>query len=485
MNYLKRLAGQSLVYGLSSVVPRVLNYILVVLHSRVFLPEEYGVVTELYAYIAILLVLLTFGLETGFFRYASQGDRAHEGRVYSTLFWFLACTSGLFFTLCWLFVQPLCQTLGYPGQGPLILMTAGLIAIDAHSAILFARLRLQGRPMVFSGIKIASVIINVGLNALFLLVFPRVGYYSTTFGVGYVLLANLLGSGIAWALALFATGGLPLGFDAGAMHRIMGYSLPLLLSGLGGTTNEFLDRFFIRRLSPAANTLAEVGIYGANVKIAVLLILIIQMFRYAAEPFFFSTAEARDNRWKLGQVTRIFNHTSLFIAAGIYLFLPALKYLVGVNFRAGLGVVPVLLCANLLYGLYFNTSFWYKLTGKTWYALLLVVLGMGVTMGVNWLLTPRISYYGAAWARVGCYSVMTAASLWLGTKHYPVPYNWPRFLKGILYSAVAVALGTLVVPPYPWLSLLWRGLLMLGLLLALLRVEKVNVKGIIQEWQQR
>ncbi len=485
MKFIKRLAGDSLVYGLSTVVPRALNYVLVVLHSRVFLPPEYGVITELYAYMAILLVVLTFGMENGYFRFSKRGEREQNPGVYSTLFWFLAATSGLFFALCWLFAPELGKALGYQGGQTLLLLTAAIIAIDTHSTIIFAKIREQGKALRYCRIKIGSVVIIVGLNLIFLLLLPALGFYRSSFGVGYVLLANLLGSLYAWLAALRFTGGLPKGFSRQQLVEILGYSLPLVLAGMGGTTNEYLDRFFIRWLTPAPDSLAEVGIYGANVKIAVLLTMVVQMYRYAAEPYFLpQSTDERDKPQRLGLSTRLFLHTSLFIAAGIMLALPWLQYLVGREFRCGLDVIPALLCANVLYGFYFNVSLWFKIQKRTWYALLLVSVGMAVTVGLNLLLTPRISYHGAAWARVGCYAVMTALCIWLSIKHYSMPYLWRRYLQGLLCTGGALLLGLLPLPSQ-WLMMLWRALVMAALLLLLLRVEGINGFQLAKRWLRK
>lgn len=476
LSFLRRLTRDSLLYGLSSVVPRMLNYFLVVLHSRVFTTQEYGIITELYAYIAVLLILLTFGLETGFFRYAGIGDSSQEYKIYSTLFYFLAFTSTTFFLIILGSINFSSSLLLYDDNPSFILLTAGIISIDAHSSILFARIRFQEKPLLFSNIKITSVIINITLNFFFLLGFPSWGLYDPKFGVGYVLVSNLIASLAAWIIALVTTGGFPKCFSSKILHQLLRYSLPLLLAGLGGASNEFFDRFFIKFLSPSINPMADVGIYGANLKIAVLLILIIQVFRYALEPLIFRGSEDRNNPAILSFITRIFTLFSLWVALAIYFFLPLLQFLVGQHFRVGLDVIPILLLANVLYGLYFNTSFWFKLSGQTWYALLIVGVGLLITVLSNYILTPRISYYGAAWARVACYAVMVILSFSLSKKHFPIPYNWSNVFKSIVAILVILIVDSVVSLQSTVALLIFRTLLLFLLLLIMCKFEHFDFR---------
>lgn len=483
MNVLRKLAGDSAIYGLGSVVPRVLNYFLVALHTRVFGAARYGQITELYAYIAILLVLLTFGLETGFFRFASAEKGEQGGRTYGSVFWFLGGTSTLFFGLTWLFLTPISGLMGYASRGDLILMLAGIIALDAWSAIIFDKLRLAGRAVAFCAIKITSVVINVGCNLLFLLAFPAWGLYDDSFGIGYVLLSNLLGSGASWLLAFWQTGGFPRWGGRAALATVFAFSLPLLIGGLGGTTNEFLDRFLIQWFTPSSNPLAEVGIYGANAKIAVLMIICVQMFKFAAEPFFFKEAASKADPKVYALVTKWFTYFTLAMLVGICFCLPVVQYFVGPEFRQGLHVVPILLVANVLYGLYFNVSIWFKILNKTWYAVLLTFTGAAVTVGVNMLLTPHISYFGAAWARVACYALMVTLCVAVGNRYFRIPYEWSKFaIAALLCGAIGYIGMVLPIDSSAWLLAARFGL---GIVLveAILRIEGLSLLKIITQWK--
>ena len=486
MGILRKLASQSAIYGLSSVVPRLLNYFLVSLHSRVFTESQYGVITELYAYVAVLLILLTFGLETGFFRFAGKKETPKQGnQVFSTIFYFLGATSIGFFGLTWLFIEPIASALHYGGDEKLLLMMFGILAIDAWSAPLFNRLRWQERPKTYSAIKIISVVVNIGLNLLFLLVYPQMGYYNQDFGVGYVLLSNLIASGVAWGLAFIASGTLPRVFRWSLLTPILAFSFPLLLSGLAGTTNEFMDRLFIKWLTPASDPMSELGIYGATGKIAVLLVLCVQMFKFAAEPFFFSRADEREYPKVYAMVTKYFWYFTLLVFVGILFYIPILQYFIGREFRTGIGVIPILLVANLLYGLFFNVSFWYKIQKRTWYGVLLTLTGAVVTLLVNLLLTPQLSYYGAAIARVASYLVMCILCIWIGKRYFPVPYEYRKFFFSLLFSCSILGLGYLL-SSFHWLVMLGgRSLLLLLLVYLLMHLERISPRQLLHSWKRK
>jgi len=485
MGVLRKLASQSAIYGLSSVVPRLLNYFLVTLHSRVFNEGEYGVITELYAYVAILMIVLTFGLETGYFRFSGSQDTdpKNASHVFSSIFYFLGTTSLIFFLFGWIFLSPIAEFLSYSGSENLLLMLFAILALDAWSTILFNRLRKEERPKTFSAIKILSVLVNVGLNLLFLIAFPYWGLYDKHFGVGYVLLSNLIGSAIAWLGAFIACRGVPIYFRWQTLTPILAFSFPLLLSGFAGTTNEFMDRLFIKWLSPAPDPMIELGIYGANAKIAVLLVLLVQMFKFAAEPFFFAQAEEKADPKIYARVTLYFWYFTLFILIGILAYLPILQYFIGEDFRSGLSVIPILLIANLLYGLFFNVSFWYKIQKRTWFGILFTLSGAVVTLLCNLLLTPLFSYYGAAWARVASYIVMSVLCIWIGHRYFPVPYNYTKMFLATLFTASIIVVGAFISIPNPILLLLVRSLLLLLLLYLFLKLEHIPLRSLVRIWK--
>jgi O-antigen/teichoic acid export membrane protein len=464
MDFIKKLAGQTAIYGLSSVVPRLLNYILVVLYTRVFLPEEYGVITEMYAYLGFLLVFLTFGFETGFFRFSSNPSDRES--VYSTAFLTLLAINILFFISISFFSNSLISALGYEGKPEYIIIMAAVIALDSISAIPFARLRLLNRPILFSTIKIIGVLVNVFFNIFFLIICPRVPFlynsiiYNPDFAIFYVFLSNLISSIVTTALVLYFSGKLHFNFSYSHFKLLLVYSIPLLISGLGGTTNESFDRIFIKYLVPSdQNPLFQLGIYGSNVKLAVLMVLFVQMYRYAAEPFFFSKSNDKNSVFIYSISTKFFLAFSLLIFLFVGLFTDLLQFLVGKDFRQGLDVVPILLLANVFFGLFFNLSIWYKLNNKTWFGIYFTFTGAIVTILVNLLLIPKIGFYGAAWARLACYFVMCIMCFFIGRNYLKIPYDLKAFAFIFITALLIFSLGYFIHFSNPFLSYSYRLLL--------------------------
>ena len=484
MNYLKNLAGQTAIYGLSSVVPRLLNYLLVPLYTRVFLPEEFGIVTEMYAYLAFLLILLTYGMETGYFRFATKEDDSNT--TYSTAFYALLTSSSIFIVLVSLFSNNIVGILGYPNNPEYVVYLAIIIGLDAFSAIPFARLRLNNKAFTFSLIKISGVVVNVILNFFFLKICPQfdyfqtIGIYNPSLGVTYVFLSNLISSILVTILLLFTQGTLPTYFSLQKLKLLAVYSLPLLISGLGGTTNESFDRIFLKYLVPAdTNPLYQLGIYGSNVKIAVLMVLFIQMYRYAAEPFFFSTSGDKNSPQIYSNMLKYFLVFTLLIFLGVGLFTDIFQFLVGKDFREGLGVVPILLLANLFYGVFFNLSIWYKLTNKTWYGIYYTFAGAALTMTLYFILIPQIGYYGAAIARLACYILMTVLCFLGGRRHFPIPYDLRRMSIYFLSGIVIFLAGYFIHFNIYVISFVFRISLIALFLVIVLHYEKVKFSTLL------
>ncbi|MBN1989042.1 MAG: polysaccharide biosynthesis protein [Bacteroidales bacterium] len=407
--------------------------------------------TELYAYLAFLLILLTFGLETGYFRFATNAGES-KSKVYSNSFYFLLFTGLIFVLLLFLFTKPIIVTLGADYHSYYIYFLVLVIFFDSASALPFAKLRLMDRPIVFSLFKIGSVAINLFFNVVFLYIipkyFPQWQYvlFSERYYVGYVFLANLIGSGVTFIGLLVFMGVPKFDFDGKLIKRLLAYSLPLLIAGLGGTTNESFDRIFLKYLLPSnVDALYELGIYGSNVKLAVLMVLFIQMYRFAAEPFFFSYSKQADSKQMYAKLLKYFVIFCLLIFLGVSLNLHLFKFLVGAQFRVGLSIVPILLMANLLYGVYFNISVWYKLTNKTHYGIIYTFTGAVITIAINFALIPIIGAYGAALARLVCYFVMTLACLYGAYKYYGIPYEL-RTIGLYFFVAIAIFLVIFFIP---------------------------------------
>lgn len=447
---LGKLAGQTAIYGLSTVVGRLLNYLLVPLYTYQFTdPRDFGVVTEFYAYASFLNVVLTYGMETAFFNFSAKRDRSPA--VYSTALFSLGLSTALFLAAITLKAQPLAGLLRYPAHAEYVLWMAWVIGLDALTAIPFARLREQERAGRFALLKTLNILVNVGGNLLFLglgkwafesaavpgwLAWAR-ALYDPQIGIGYVFIANFVASAATLLLLLpefLAARTRP---DPGLLRQMLAYALPLLLAGLAGMVNETMDRILLKYLLPAEVAMRELGIYGACYKISILMSIFIQAFRYAAEPFFFAQHRQADARAQYALVMRWFVVACAFIFLAVMANIAWVQYFVGASYRAGLDVVPVLLLANLCLGVFFNLSIWYKLTEQTRFGTYLTLWGAVVTLTLNFWWIPRIGYMGAAWATLICYASMAVWSYLLGQKHFPVPYDLKRLLG---YPLLALAL---------------------------------------------
>lgn len=441
-NPIKQLFGQTAVYGLGIVLPRLLNYLLLTpFYTRIFEKAAYGVITELYAYVVFLLVILTYGMETGYFRFASHSDK--KEKVYSTVLASLFTTSLIFILAFNIWSLPLGRVIGYAQHPEYIKWLAIIVGIDAFTSIPFARIRLLNRPVRYASIRLIEVGVNIGLNLFFLYYCPRhaeteliSGIYHPDIGVGYVLISNLIASSLKLILLLpEIRAAFSSVIDLSLLKTVLKYSYPLLIAGLAGTVNEALDRILLKHLiSPDLNPMEQLGIYGANYKLAVLMTLFVQMFKYAAEPFFFSKSKEKNAKKLYADVMTFFVVTGLFIFLLVTLYLDYFILFIGSGFREGVHIVPLVLAANLVMGMFFNLSIWYKLTNKTRYGAILVLIGAAITVIVNLMFVPRFGYVASAWAHLFCYSTMVILSYLWSRKHFPIPYRTGRILS---YMAVA------------------------------------------------
>ena len=468
-NPIQQLFGQTAVYGLGIVLPRLLNYLLLTpFYTRVFERATYGVITELYAYVVFLLVILTYGMETGYFRYASNSKQ--KEKVYSTVLGSLLITSSIFIVAMVIWGGPVSRIIGYGSHPEYIRWLALIVGIDAFTSIPFARIRLYNRPAKYALIRIVEVSVNIGLNLFFLYYCPRhtdqilvTWIYRPELGVGYVLLSNLAASLIKLVLlipeiwAAFHSS-----IDKKLFVKLLRYSYPLLVAGLAGTINEALDRVLLKHLIPPDQfPMEQLGIYGANYKLAVLMTLFVQMFKYAAEPFFFSKSNESNAKSLYGDIMTFFVLAGLFIFLLVNLYLDYFVLFIGKDFREGVHIVPVILMANLVMGIFFNLSIWYKLTNKTMIGAILVLLGALITILINSIFIPVYGYVASAWAHLVCYSVMVILSYAWSRKHYAIPYNTVAILIYIAFALVIYFINKLFLQDVTRLRELWSGLLLL------------------------
>ena len=440
---LEKLAKQTAIYGISTIVVRFLNYLLTPYYTRIFDQGEYGIVTDIYALIPFALVLLSMGMESSFFRFTTraeeQGGDIAEGKrkVFASTWGVTSLNAAIFFFAVLLLNAPISRAMGeaYVQHPEYVTIVAAIVMVDVWTMIPFSRLREQGRAMHFVMLKALSVFLNVGLA----IGFGIAGLYATDFGVGWVLIANLIASIITLLALLPTTNRIVPRIDWGLMRQIFVYSVPLLISGIAGTANEFIDRQMIKYLAPgdSAEAMAQLGIYGAIVKIAVVMTLFTQMYRLAAEPFFLAGFKKEEFKEANAASMKYFVMASMVIFLGIVLFSDLFALIVGRDFREGIDILPIVLASNVMAGVWFNLSFWYKREEKTKYAAYITFLGLAVTILLSFVLVPKMGYRGAAWVRLVAEATMMLFSYALCRKHYPIPYD----LRGIgEYFALTVAI---------------------------------------------
>ncbi len=439
---LKKLAGQTAVYGLSSIVGRFLNYLLVPIYTRVLDPTEYGASSWFYAIAAFVGVIYTYGMETAFFRFA-QKEGVDKDKVFATSAISVALTSLIFSGLIIFFATPLAVWTKNEGRELYFIFFAIIFAADALTTIPFARLRQQNEPLRFAMLRLLSIGVNIGLNLLFYIAIP---FLSTrgllapldTEGVSikWMFIANVLSSVVILPFFFNELKLLTLGLDKILWREMFIYAYPIIFMGLAGMINETIDRVMLKEMIPdQAYAEAQIGIYSANYKLSIIITLFIQAFRFGAEPFFFAKAKAEDSRIVYARVMQYFMLICATIFVAVLLYLDIFKGFIGEKYHEGLTVVPILLMANLCLGAYYNLSIWYKLTDKTKMGAIVSLIGAAITLILNWLWIPTMGYVGSAWATLICYFSMAAMSFGMGQKHYPVPYPTRRIAS---YLALAL-----------------------------------------------
>ena len=449
MSLLKKLAGETALYGLSSIVGRFLNYLLVPLYTRQFIPGEYGVVSELSSYAGFLMVIFSYRLESAFFRFGTvEQDRE---KVYSTALWSFIISSAVFLLFGWIFSDDIAAWLRYENHPEYIRWFGIIIALDCLSELPFARLRLEQRPRRFVVAKLLNISVNISLNLFWILFCPwaaQQGYsqvhwvWSPDVGVGYVFLSTMIASAVTLLFLIPELRRLRLIFDSQLWKTMMRYAGPLVIVSFAGIINEMLDRSILTRLLPGtlAENRAQLGIYSANYKLAMLITLFTQAYRYAAEPFFFRNADGADSLKLQANAAKWFTIAAAAAMMGILLFIDIIKGFIGEKFQEGLKVVPILLLANLLLGIYYNFSVWYRIKDRTMTGAWISIFGAAITVVLNIWWVPVLGYMGAAWATLVCYFFMSAATWWTGRVVHPVPYPIGRMT---LFVGIALLLSGL------------------------------------------
>ncbi len=444
MSLLKKLAGQTAIYGLSSMVGRLLNYFLVPLYTGVLDPATYGVSSWFYAFASFAAVIFTYGMETAFFRFSSSNNSdsseiEEDNRTFATIFISILVSSIAFSLLIFLFAAPLAHATGNEGRAEFFKYFAFILGADAITAIPFARLRQQRKPTRFAMLRLLSIGINICLNVWWYLIEKRTD-------IAPMFWANILSSVLVLPFFYQDFKNIRYGFDAQLWKKMFFYAFPLIFMGFAGMINETLDRMLLKVLI-ADQLVAETqtGIYNANYKLSLLVTLFIQAFRMGAEPFFFARAKSDGAAETYAKVMRIFVAVCALLFVMVMVYLDFFKFFIGKKYWSGLKVVPILLMANICLGMYYNLSVWYKLTDKTRLGAWVSVAGAGVTLFFNWLWIPTLGYLGSAWATLICYAFMAVTSWFLGQRFYPVPYPIGR-----IFAYLALALG--IWQAFEWLK---------------------------------
>ena len=427
---MKSLAKDTAIYGLSSIIGKFLNYLLVPLYTYALArTADYGIVTNLYAWTALLLVILTYGMETGFFRFANREDYDAKS-VYKTAYFTLFSTSALFALLVIVFRHPIANVLGYADHSEFVAMMFATVAVDAFACIPFAYLRYQKRPIRFAILKLLFVLLNIGFNLLFLVVLGKNDVF-------YVFLSNILATTIQTLCLLPMT--MPKGghFDGKVLRDMLRYSLPLLILGVAGIMNQTLDRILFPYLYTGADAQAQLGIYGACFKVAMVMMMFTQAFRYAYEPFVFAKHKDRQSVEAYADAMKYYIIFSYLILLGVIFYLDIFRYIVSSAYWEGLKIVPVVLWTYVFQGVYFNLSFWYKLTDETKWGAYFSLIGLVITLVLQIIGVPLIGYWASCGSSLVCYFVIMLLSYFIGQKKAPIPYDVQRIL---LYTSLTIGL---------------------------------------------
>ncbi|MCQ2193140.1 MAG: oligosaccharide flippase family protein [Paludibacteraceae bacterium] len=479
MAEMKKLAAQTAIYGVSSIFGRFLNWCLAPMYTFVLASQsEYGIYTNIYAWTALLMVILTYGMETGFFRFVNKEENNPKS-VYSTVLWCVAFTSTIFSVIAVLLSPNMASALQIDGHADFVSIMCVTVAIDAFCCIPMAYLRYKNKAVKFAMVNLIMIAVNIFFNVFFLVLCPflykngssLVGWFNPTYSVGYVFVANFISTISKVVMLLPEVKAAGFSTDKPLLKKILRYSFPLLILGVAGIMNQTLDKILFPIIYTwGGHTVEEaqtqLGIYGACFKVAMVMMMFTQAFRYAYEPFVFAKNKGEDKKKEYADAMKFFVIFSLLIFLGMVFFLDVLKLIINKDYWEGLAVVPVVLVSYLFQGVYFNLSLWYKLTDKTHFGAIFSVVGLVITLVVNVVGVPGWGYWASAVASLICFSTITLVSYFAGQHYYPVNYD----LKSIgLYAVVAMAMFAVSrISPLTGVLAYLQNVVMLGAYLALL-----------------
>ena len=442
---IKQLFNQTIIYGFSSVIARILNFFLVPLYTILFIPSEYAIVTEMYAYAALLMVIGSFGMETAFFRYINQYQDKRFTTVFSSALVFLFSNAFLIIICGCLFYKPIANILGYSQTPQYILYFTFIIGFDLLCVIPFALLRQQNKAIKFAVVKTVNILFNIFFNIFFLILLPyliekeflfsMVNLDNFSISVEYIFLSNLIASVITIVILSkdiknnFST------FNYVILKKMLQYAWPILIAGIAFVVNETADKILIKYLLPQGIAMRELGIYSACYKLTIFMTLFVQAYRFAAEPFFFNQFKRPNAKKLYALMLKVFVAFALIIFLLITLYIDVVKLLIpNTLYHEGLKIIPIVLLANICLGVYYNLSVWYKVTNKTRYAAIISSFGGLVTISLNFILIPKLGYMGAAWSTLACYATMMLISFCLGQKHFKIKYQISSISKWLFIA---------------------------------------------------
>lgn len=444
---MKSLAKDTAIYGLSSILGKFISWALVPIYSQVLMKGEFGIMTNIYSFTALIAVILTFGMETGFFRFVNKGED-DPTKVYSTSLIFVGAMSLAFSALCVIFLQPISEYIGYGNHPDYIAIMSVVVAIDAFTSIPFAYLRYQKRPLRFAFIRLSGILTTVFFTIFFLLICPEIDkshpsliswFYNPDYKNGYIFLANIIGSLLTLVLLIPQFTGFRYSVSKDLLNRMVKYSFPLLILGIAGILNQTVDKIIYPYLfDDKEAALEQLGIYGACSRLAIIMMMFTQAFRFAYEPFIFAKNKSADNSKAYTEAMKYFIIFSLVIFLGVMFYLDFIKYFIrSEQYYEGLGVVSIIMMGYIFFGIYFNLSFWYKMIDKTYFGAIFSITGTVITIGLNIIFVPKFGYIASAWATLVCNLIMMLMSYYFERKYRPIPYD----VKSIsFYFILALAL---------------------------------------------
>jgi len=479
----RELAGQTIIYGLGTIIPRILNFLLTPLYTYTLPANQFGIITEMYSYVAFFMVLLTFGMETTFFRFVSQKNNSKT--IFNSAFGTLLLFSSIFIITIYTFKSNIALAIGYKDYSNLIMYLALILFFDVLTAIPLAKLRVENRAKFFTLIRVLNVFINISLNIFFFVICKDSdnnflsNLYNENIGVGYAFISNLIASFFTFIILLPIMLKFKFKFDKNIILKMFKYATPLVIVGIAGMVNEVADKLFLKYLTPEyLNPLKQVGIYGANYKLAVLMTIFIQMFKYAAEPFFFKHSNNIDAKEIYSKVMTWFIIFCLLIFLLVSLNIDIFQFMIGADYRSGLYIVPIVLLANIFLGIYYNLSVWYKINNLTHFGALISLIGVIITISLNFILIPIIGYIGSAIATLACYFTMVIFSYFIGQKYYKIDYQIKKILGYGFLTTIIYFIYNFLQTKMFIINIMLSISLMVIFLLAVIKFENIQYKSL-------